>query len=759
MSRMRRARPLCPLLLWLLLLLPNLAQAQTFEFKAPPNVDDKATPAVMRDLAERVLPVYQDEDIERYLSTLSTLQLVAGNYPAANDTRQTLLDRRRAMDASRPISRDLLIDLYAAARSSEARGKVPFAEAFTQAYRALVPKLGDLDAYMVSNWLRTPLPAQREPVQKAFDRSRARNSLTQAEALELMRLYLAYDAHRSFGPQAEVLVAEDDAQRYITEENVPIKAPGGARLYARLVRPKAIAKPLPALLEFTIYVSQDEARASAAHGYAGVVAYTRGKNVPASATGNTKKSSSTTLPFQHDGADAAAVIAWIARQPWSDGRVGMIGTGYSGFAAWSAARRMPPALKAIATTDATAPGIDFPTEGRIFRNSALRWIEAHARGDNPAARDDARWSALDLAWYRSGKPYSALERVAKLRSPIFRTWLTHPSYDRYWQKMIPFRQQFAKIDIPVLTTAGYYAGGEIGALYYFSEHLRYRPEADHTLLLGPYEDSLRPAGVLRGYALDAAAMIDLRELRLQWFDHVFRNAAKPALLKDRVNYQLMGSNEWRHAPTLAAMANGSLKFYLDGVSAPSHPRLAANEPANTGYIEQTIKFADRKDAAVPAQPALLARNLALANALLFVSEPLQQPTDLSGLLSGQLDFTTNKMDMDLNLTLYELLPSGEYLQLADPYEFRASYAADRVHRHLLRAGERQQLKFGSEQITSRRLQSGSRLALVLGVNKRPDREINYGSALDVKQASIADTGAPMRIRWYAGSYIEVPVRR
>ncbi len=62
------------------------------------------------------------------------------------------------------------------------------------------------------------------------------------------------------------------------------------------------------------------------------------------------------------------------------------------------------------------------------------------------------------------------------------------------------------------------------------------------------------------------------------------------------------------------------------------------------------------------------------------------------------------MDMDLNITLYELLPSGDYIYLFNPTcEFRASYAKDRANRHLLRAGERQQLTFKSERMTSRQL--------------------------------------------------------
>ena len=34
------------------------------------------------------------------------------------------------------------------------------------------------------------------------------------------------------------------------------------------------------------------------------------------------------------------------------------------------------------------------------------------------------------------------------------------------------------------------------------------------------------------------------------------------LLKDKVNYEVMGANEWKHAPSVAAMSNDSIRFHL-----------------------------------------------------------------------------------------------------------------------------------------------------------------------------------------------------
>jgi hypothetical protein len=149
--------------------------------------------------------------------------------------------------------------------------------------------------------------------------------------------------------------------------------------------------------------------------------------------------------------------------------------------------------------------------------------------------------------------------------------------------------------------------------------------------------------------------------------------------------------------------------------------------------------------------------LATRDAVVFSSDVLTAPTEFSGLLSGRLDFTVNKMDVDLNLALYELLASGRYVRLYGPSdELRASYARDRVHRHLLKAGERQSLNFKGQRLMSRRLQVGSRLVLVIGVNKRPDREIDYGTGNDVSVESIADGKPALKIKWFSDSYIDMP---
>lgn len=739
----------------LLLALPLAVPAQDFGFDPPPDANSVLAPSIMRDLAERIVPVYQEPDTDRYLTNMAALQLVTANYEAAYDTAQTLRERHQdGGDPGRTVDRAVIYEIYAHARAIEAIEKIPFAVAFARSFRDVVPPLDNRDADAVVARLLQPLKGYGDAVQQGFDRWRGAETIPLPDALDLVRKYLAFEAHRSFAPLVPALAEEEDRRRFLPPEAVQIKLAGAQRIDAVVVRPSS-KKPLPALLRLTSDPSEDDARLTAAHGYAGVVAYVRGRR---------RDGSGRVTPFEHEAADARAVINWIARQSWCDGRVGLYGEGYSGYAAWAAAGHAPPALKAIATAAPMMPGVDFPMQAQIYRNRALRWIAEQtlpATGPKPP-NEDQKWTALDQIWYASGRPYRDLDRLfLGRRNALFQTWLTHPSDDRYWQKRRPGSRQLAHVTIPALTLGGYF-GADAGALELFEAHRRADPKADHTLLLGPYDGETIRSGrspTVRGYSVAASAQIDLRELRYQWFDSVFKKAPRPALLADRVNLQLTGTDEWRHAASLAALAGKPQRFFLDPASKDA-PALLPARAAGEDYREQRVDLRDRSDAQRPLSEALVVRAPALEPGdLVFTSAPLAQPLEVGGALGGLLDFTPNRQDVDLHFVVYERLANGDQMQLGTRRDLRASYAAGAGTRRLLRAGERQQLRFTLDGLIQRRLQAGSRLVLVLGINRRADRQINYGSGQAVNQESIADAGPPLRIRWYGGSYLELPVRR
>jgi putative CocE/NonD family hydrolase len=413
-----------------------------------------------------------------------------------------------------------------------------------------------------------------------------------------------------------------------------------------------------------------------------------------------------------------------------------------------------------------------PKEGNVFWNFVYPWpfyTITNKTLDNKTYNDRARWVKLDHDWYAGGRPYRDLEKIDGTPNPIFDRWISHPAYDAYWQALIPYKEEFARISIPVLQTAGYYFGGPGAAVYYLTEHIQYRPDAQHYLIIGPYDHLIAQRGTadaegnvesIGGYQLDSAAKIDLTELRYRWFDYTLKGGAKPAILGDKINYEVTGANVWKHAPSLAAMATDSARYFLSADlddSADHAYRLST--AATVGVIPVSVDFTDRRDvdAQIPGG-AVQDKGLDSTNGLVFVSSPLAKPTEMSGLFRGHLEFIANKSDFDFQVSLYELSTEGDYFQLA-PYWSRASYVQDLTHRSLLGAGQRQSLDFRSMRLMSRQLKAGSRVVAVLSIIKEPGREINYGTGKEVGDESIADAKAPLQITWFGASYLDLPVHR
>ncbi|MFP3675180.1 CocE/NonD family hydrolase, partial [Bacillus sp. SIMBA_031] len=72
--------------------------------------------------------------------------------------------------------------------------------------------------------------------------------------------------------------------------------------------------------------------------------------------------------------DVNEVIDWIIKQPWNNGKVGMIGGSYDGFSQWAAVKNLHPALKTIIPTASVGFGVDFPIFNNCFSPYMLRWL-------------------------------------------------------------------------------------------------------------------------------------------------------------------------------------------------------------------------------------------------------------------------------------------------------------------------------------------------------------------------------------------------
>ncbi|KIC03566.1 peptidase S15 [Flavobacterium sp. JRM] len=556
--------------------------------------------------------------------------------------------------------------------------------------------------------------------------------------------------------QANGTKPEDSKSLYDIQDDVLIKTRDGALISAIVVRKKGITTPQPVILQFTIYVRDRDIKGlkeAADNGYVGVMAYSRGKRL----------SPNEIFPYEHDGKDAYDVIDWTSKQSWCNGKIGMFGGSYNGFTQWASAKKLHPALKTIVPYVANRPGMGLPMENSVFINPNYEWafyVTNNKTLDTVVGDDRKRFRTMQDKWWNSGTAYRKIDSIDGTPNKYLQKWLLHPGYDKYWQDMVPYKDEFAQINIPILSIDGYYNDSQISSLYYLREHVKYNKNAEHYLVIGPYGHFGAQKGGdpnINEYKVDPIAIFNTKKLTYEWFNYILKGGPKPAVLKDKINYEVMGANEWRHAPSLEKMSNGFLKLYLTNTKSKDKYLLSDKKPAKSGFLPQEVDFANREISNNDYYPdPIIRKELDTINGYFFISEPLDKPILVNGAFEGEIKALINKKDMDLGVVLYELMPNGEYFHLSY-FLGRASYAKDITTRNLLVPNKIESIPFTNTRLVSKQLSKGSRLVVVINVNKNAFAQLNYGTGKDVSDETIKDAKEPLKIKWYNDSFVKIPI--
>ncbi len=528
---------------------------------------------------------------------------------------------------------------------------------------------------------------------------------------------------------------------YHIQDSVLIPTRSGIDISAIIVRNKTNKQPLPVVLFYTTYYEGAGdaifAKRSADRDYVGVVAYARG----------IRTDLDNYFPYENEQSDIYDIIDWLSKQEWSNGTVGMFGGSYTGFSQWSAVKNVHPALKTIVPQVAVMPGFDFPMTNNVQLGFELNWSHSSIYGKEPFP------ASFFSDFYEKGYAYSKMDSVLGYSNNHFQKWMKHPSYDNYWRSLVPTPVEYAKINIPVLTTTGYFDGTQISAVEYFKQHKRHNPNAEHYLVIGPYDHmgaQSIPKTNLRGYEIDSVANVNMRTLTYDWFDWVLKDGPKPGLLKDKINFQVMGTNTWIHKPNLKALGNQNLRLYL------TDNKMQEGKPLKESFQLQTVDFKDREDMNNYFHPSLVIDSLDASNGIVYSTNTFGKDFFINGAFTGQLSVEINKRDMDISISFYEQTADDKYFLLSR-YTGRASYSKDNSKRQLLISNKKELIPLNASYIISKKIKKGSRFVIVANVNKHPWEIINYGSGIEPSAETIKDAGEPLAIKWFNDSYIEIPI--
>lgn len=737
----------------LALILINLVQAQKIYFPKNAVTDSTILEKQMPLLASKLMKQPQLLKLKNanrlaYLDNLLRLQMVAKEY---KKSITTLTDYRNEFAAHNMAGNKFIAyEFYSMAKLVEAKEKLTFPDALQKAFNKKYESLPDRLITKVGIAVDGDVKGSRKLLKETLEKQKDKDSIDYGSALALCKSYLNYKTFSGIKPQIVQLVELKGQEKFITETK-DLKTKNGNTLTITIVRKKENTTPLPVILTSNIYAGPFDAlfgKRAAVYNYVGAVVNTRGK----------RNSNDENNPFEHESQDIYEVIDWVSKQPWSNGKVGMIGGSYLGFSQWAAVKKLHPALKTIVPQVAVGIGIDYPAQNNIFMSYMLQWINYVTNNkltDEADFNNFTKWDSINTAWYKSGKSFRALDTISGKPNKIFQRWLDHPGYDEYWQKMVPYKEDFANINIPILTTTGYYDDDQIGALSYFKAHHQYNKNANHYLVMGPYDHGGAQSfgfTYVNGNPIDPAARISIDDLAFSWFDYILKNGKKPDLLKDRINFQVMNTNTWKHVPTLEKMHTSTMKFYLQ-----DHKNTLSvfNQPAQKNFVKQIVDLKNR-DQKETYHSVSKIDSVKTTNSVYFESEVLSKDLIISGNLAGFFNVSINKKDFDTDTYLYQVKPDGKTFLLST-HIVRASYAKNNAVRQLLEPGKIEQIPIKNSIFISKKIEKGSKLVLLVGVNKNPSWQINYGTGKDVSDETIKDAGEPLEIKWYNDSYVEIPI--
>jgi len=486
--------------------------------------------------------------------------------------------------------------------------------------------------------------------------------------------------------------------QYAIRWGVKIPLRDGIYLSANVYLPKRQGGPAPCVFALTPYTADrlhERAAFFASNGLTFVAVDVRGR-------GN---SSGIFRPLHQEAKDGYDITEWLARQDYCDGQVAMWGGSYLGYSQWATAKERPPHLTTIVPAAAPFLGVDFPMRNNIFRPSLMRWITVTSgRASQLQLFCDAQfWSSAYLEWHQSGRPLRELDSQIGNPSALFQEWLSHPEPDAYWDAGNPTAEQYAEIDLPVLTITGSYDDDQPGAL----EHYRRHASERHYLVIGPWDHTGctgMPTAQFGGLSFAPQSVIDLPQLQLEWYEWIMRKGPRPAFLRNSVAWYVMGAECWRYSDSLDSITARHETVYLDRALPDTYtydprdgsaPELEAEALAGAGsLVDRTVT------------DALAGRQF------VFDMEPFTADVEVSGFFRLSAWISVDCPDTDFFVSVHVVGPDGLYIRLSTD-AMRARYRNGLRRPELINTTDPLLYIFERFTFVSRLVKRGQRLRLVI----------------------------------------------
>jgi putative CocE/NonD family hydrolase len=513
----------------------------------------------------------------------------------------------------------------------------------------------------------------------------------------------------------------------------------GVKLNATVYRPQGQKDPLPCVFTLTPYISQsyhDRGMYFAGHGYVYLTVDVRGR-------GNSEGSF---MPMLQEAKDGHDVVEWLAQQSYCNGKVTMWGGSYAGYDQWATAKEFPPHLTTIVPVASPFAGVDFPRRNNIAYPYDVQWLTLTSghTSQEKIFGDSSFWTAKFKELYLGHRAFKDVDSIVGNPSPVFQAWIEHPMVDAYWDSYNPSAEQYAKLDMPILSVTGQYDGDQPGAMAHYHEHMAHGSEhakAQHYLIIGPWDHAgtRTPKADVAGLTFGKASLLDMNKLHKEWYDWTMKAGTKPEFLKDRVAYYVVGegAEDWRYAGTLEAVTSEMRPLYLDSRDGVANDVFASGMLGATKasgskpdrYVYDPLDTSSAAVESVEVQSMLTDQRRVLQQAgkqLVYHTTAFPKATDIAGAFKLSAWIAIDQPDTDFYATVSEIQPDGTAVFLSDDL-MRARYRGGNRAAKLVPKGSVERYDFDKFMWVARRIQAGSRLRLVIAPVNSMFNEKNYNA--------------------------------
>ena len=451
-------------------------------------------------------------------------------------------------------------------------------------------------------------------------------------------------------------VVEKLPQSIRVVENIFIPLKDGSMVAAKLWIPEGADKnPVPVIMEYIPYRKRDftsrrDAQTHAylaGHGYASIRVDCRG--------GGDSDGIMYDEYLKQEIEDGAEVIGWLAKQPWSTGKVGMFGGSWGGFNSLQVAALQPPALKAIITVVSTDDRYadDMHYMGGAVLNDMLSWgqqfFTQRGRPPDPEIVGE-RWRDMWKA---------RLDAI----HPQIADWMEHQRRDAFW-KHGSVCENYADIECAVYAIGGW-VDGYSNAVFRMMKGLSCPKKA----LVGPW-------GHGRPHFAYPGPQIGYLQEQLRWWDHwlkgkdtgIMKEPAFKAWMQDSVEPKSFYDERPGHwiaepswpTPNVTDRRYALLPGTLAEGAGQAGPTLSIRSPETVGIAGgEWCPFG--LGGVGPELP--LDQRMDDGGSLVFDSAPLAEKLEILGAPVAELTLSSDKPRANLIVRLSDIRPDGSVLRV------------------------------------------------------------------------------------------------